>query len=596
LLTIRSLRPRLILIVGFALAPLALASIGQGFLRVGAHHKEVENRLRNTSVYATRAVQAVFPDAKQFMERLAQRPELKAGGVDCRKLLRDSLLSTPLYVNIAVIDRSGRTNCVASPEHSPPNYAGFRWWHAMISQRAFIVGNQYREPASGRDIVPVALPLYDRSGLFTGALSLSIDTRQLDRNLAANKLPEDAIVLLLDQAGNILASNKPVANNLARKVAALGRDNFSRTFMTSADGAGKWRWAAQPVGHGGMLVAFGMPESWLIGITPIYIFVDILLPLLMILFAWGAIWLGTEWLAIRWTIYLENLSVAYGRGEFAVETSELDLAPDEFRLLGNEMKKMAQSIQARDFKLSQALRQEKSLAREIHHRVKNNLQIVSSLISVFSRHVVAPDARKAFQQITVRVDALSLVHRLIEKSGQLPVVAMKTLLTELAEQIRVSAEAHDEQCSITLDICDCQLPMDIATPITLFAVEALSMERAGPGSDALPLLLSLQTDGPDHLLLSIVVEKPDGATSRHTPPPMRVLTALAGQIGGRTWMEETAEGTCCVSLRFSRPAPSLHSRVAFDDDLGWGDGEKSLTGRIYDLRENNDRLERNPVL
>ncbi len=589
MLDLRSLRPRLILIVGLALAPLALASIGQGLLRLDARHKEVDQQLRSTAIYATHSEQAVFTDAKQLMQRLAKRQELQAGPSACQHLLQDSLLSTPLYFNVAFVEPNGSTRCMANLGPDSADYAHFSWWKAMKTRRDFIVGNQYHSPFSGRDILPVALPLYDSDGVFKGALSLSIDTHVLSQRMASNKLPENALLLLLDQSGNVLAANKRVSDTVAHTVAVLGRQNFDGTFVTRSAGSGKWRWAAQPIGRDDKLVAFGMPESWLIGITPLYIFADVLLPLLMIVFAWVAIWLGTEWLVIRWTTYLKHLSVAYGRGEFAVETGDLDTAPEEFRLLGQEMQKMAHSIEARDFKLSLALQQEKSLAREIHHRVKNNLQIVSSLISLFGSKIVTPDARYAFQQISARVDALSLVHRLIEKSGPLPTVAMTTLFSELMDQIQTSAEADDRKIKIELDVCDCQLPMDIATPIALFAVEALTLGLYGSKGVAPPVKLLLQTDGPDHLLLTVHnALLGDVSLGERIPSPMRVLAALAEQIGGHIWIDETADGTRRLMLRFFQPARLTPARMPFDDDLGWGDGKNAIPGHIYGIPKTSD--------
>jgi len=580
-LTINALRPRLILIVGLALAPLALASIGQGLMRLDARHKEVEQQLRSTATYATHSEQVVFTDAKQLMQRLANRPELKAGSVNCQTLLQDSFLSATLYFNIAYVAPDGTTRCSAPDTQALANYAHFSWWKAMIARRDFVVGNQYHNIAAARDILPVALPIYDRKGAFTGALTLSIDTQRLSQRMASNKLPENSIILLLDQGGSVLAANKPVSEDLAKMVAQLGHNNLDGTFVTRTETGGKWRWAAQAIGQDDKLVAFGMPESWLVGITPVYIIADILLPLLMIVFAWVAIWLGTEWLVIRWTTYLKTLSGAYGRGDFAVATGELETAPDEFRLLGQEMTKMAQSIDARDMKLSLALQQEKALAREIHHRVKNNLQIVSSIISLFGGKVVAPDARLAFQQITARVDALSLVHRLIEKNGARPTLTMKILLTELIDQIQTSAEATGRKITIVLDVCDCQMPMDQATPIALFTVEALTLGLYRAETTVPPVKQALVQDGPDHLLLTVENELlSDASISDRTPSPMRVLAALADQMGGRTWIDETADGTPRLFLRFphsTRPIPT----ASCDDDLGWGDGEKAVAGHIY---------------
>ncbi|MDR3527813.1 MAG: sensor histidine kinase [Rhizomicrobium sp.] len=571
-----SLRPRLILIVG-----LALASIGQGLLRLNARHKEVDQQLRSTAIYATHSEQAIFTDAKQLLQRLANGRELETSPAQCQQLLQDALLSAPLYFNIAYIGPDGKTKCSAPAGQTATNYAQFSWWKPMTVRRGFVVGNEYHHHLSGRNVLPVALPLYDHRGAFTGALRLAIDMQRLSQRMASNRLPENAVVLLLDHAGTVLAANKPVASELAKSVAALGRENFDGTFITRTPEAGKWRWAAQPIGQDDKLVAFGMPESWLLGITPLYVFGDILLPLLMILFAWAAIWLGTEWLVIRWTMYLKTVSGAYGRGDFAVSTGELEMAPNEFRLLGQEMKKMARSIEARDLKLSLALQQEKSLAREIHHRVKNNLQIVSSLISLFGGKIIAPDARLAFQQITARVDALSLVHRLIEKSGPLPTVSMKTLFSELAEQIQTSSEADGKKTVISADICDCQVPMDMATPIALFAVEALTLGLYGMEGSMPPVKLSLQPEGDDQLLLTVYNEfLGDVSLSERTPSPMRVLAALAEQLGGRTWIDEAPDGARRLFLRFAHPGRTDEGSLT-DEELGWGDGESTLTGHVY---------------
>jgi two-component sensor histidine kinase len=320
-------------------------------------------------------------------------------------------------------------------------------------------------------------------------------------------------------------------------------------------------------------------------ITPIYFFADILLPILMILFAWVAIWLGTEWLVIRWTTHLKRISVAYGRGHFIGETAELAAAPAEFQLLGREMAKMASSIQARDLKLNQALQQETALAREIHHRVKNNLQIVSSLINLYSRNVTDGAARLAFRQITARVDALSLVHRLIEKKGAVPVIAMKPLFSELADQIRVLAEANAKPYWLELNVDDCLLPVDIATPVALFAVEALSFGLFGASPPAQPVRLSFRVEDGEHLLLSVEDPALTNTSLRETTPsPARILEVLSEQMRGRMWLDEGGDGTRRLMLRITVPVRPEQARPLSGGEPGWG--EDAATGPVYDERHN----------
>ena len=579
-----SLRPRLILIVGLALAPLALASIGRGVLRLDVSVEDVDRNLRETAIYATQREQAVFTGARQILERLASQPELSAGPTACNRLLSNALIGTPLFLNAALIDPGGSAICVAVPQPASIDYARFPWWAAMKARHQFRVGERSYSAAAKREVLPVALPIYRSDGAFAGALSLSIDVDALGRQMAAVQPPGKAMMLVFDRSGNAVASSQPVPAGLAKAVAQLGRNNFQRTFVTKDATGGKWRWAAQPIGSDGGLVAFGKPEPWKLGITPIYFFADILLPILMILFAWGAIWLGTEWLVIRWTNHLKRISVVYGRGHFIGETAELASAPAEFQLLGREMAKMASSIQARDLKLNQALRQETALAREIHHRVKNNLQIVSSLINLYARNITDVAARLAFREITTRVDALSLVHRLIEKSGAVPVIAMRSLFSELADQIRVLAEVDIKPYQIELDVDDCQLPVDIATPIALFAVEVLSLGLSGPAPPAQPIRLSLRVEDRDHLLLSVEHPALSSASLRESiPSSARILGALCEQMGGRMWLDDSANGARRLLLRIAVVVRSAQSRTLSGGEAGWGEDAK--TGPFYDERQ-----------
>ena len=191
------------------------------------------------------------------------------------------------------------------------------------------------------------------------------------------------------------------------------------------------------------------------------------------------------------------------------------------------------------------------MAREIHHRVSNNLQIVSSLINIYSRNIFDRKAEIAFKQIAARVDALTLVQRLTEKKDTDPTVDMKKLFTQLADQIRVLAADRGPPYYLTLAADDMQLPPDIATPIVLFAIEGLLFELLQSRSDAKQrnVMLSFSRDGDRNLMLTIE----DGVLGADTlrtgaPSSDKIFGALAEQLMGQYRTEKTPDGGCRLSL------------------------------------------------
>src|SRR4029079_7557348 len=112
-------------------------------------------------------------------------------------------------------------------------------------------------------------------------------------------------------------------------------------------------------------------------------------------------------LVTRWIMYLKRISGAYRAGHYTIRPS-LEAAPGEFQLLGAALSDMASAIQDRDRKLRDAVTQKTDLIREIHHRVKNNLQIVMSLLSLQTNQLRDPAAKAALAQAKMRINALAL--------------------------------------------------------------------------------------------------------------------------------------------------------------------------------------------
>jgi len=545
------------LIVGVALAPLSIASIIQAILNFNAYQRETDRILVQTALYAANNEQGIFTRAEQLLRSLSNKPELSATPQACWNTLSSALAGAAPIVNLTRVDAEGRIVCMGAVPPPGPGRSKLSWWPAARAAKAVVIGNQFFSPVLKRPLLPLVFPIRGANGSLKGAFSASVDLRGLETAPQISKLPQGTLSVMLGSDGRVLASNRPVPMATAAAILRLARLGRQRVFAARSPDGDRWRWVAEPIGPSDKFVAFGIPEPRLFATFRSYLLADVLLTLMIVVATGAAIWLGAEWLVVRWTMYLKRVAAAYGRNHFALSLDDLQTAPDEFRLLGSEMKRMAGAIQDRDRTLSEALNRQSAMTREIHHRIKNNLQIVSSLINIFALNVTSPMAKSAFRQIIARVDALTLIQRLIESNETDPTIDMHVLFDQFGEQIRSLALDHNQQLELNLDVEHRQLAPDVATPIVLFAIEALAVDIFIVRPDARRRVASISFSGDENGYLLTVEDGIPGALPIGVPNPERIMQSFAEQLRGRCWIERLENGGCrtCLRVPLDRSAP-----------------------------------------
>lgn len=111
------------------------------------------------------------------------------------------------------------------------------------------------------------------------------------------------------------------------------------------------------------------------------------------------------------------------------------------------------------------------LMKELHHRVKNNLQIVSSLLTLQSNRLVDEESRNAIKLGQQRIEAMSLIHRSLYQQDNPTLVNMKEYITDLAESIMMSFGIDKNDFDLHLDIAVTELDVDVAMPLGLIINE-----------------------------------------------------------------------------------------------------------------------------
>ena len=135
---------------------------------------------------------------------------------------------------------------------------------------------------------------------------------------------------------------------------------------------------------------------------------------------------------------------------------------------------MADAIVGRDASLRDSLAQKDELMRKIHHRVKNNLQVISSLLNMQQRALADPAARAAMSDTRQRVTALALIYRASYQGPDLKRVDLRPFLEELTAQLVSGDVVHGPAVRTELSVDALVIDPDGLAPLALFAVEAIT--------------------------------------------------------------------------------------------------------------------------
>lgn len=124
--------------------------------------------------------------------------------------------------------------------------------------------------------------------------------------------------------------------------------------------------------------------------------------------------------------------------------------------------------------IERSLTEKDVLLKEIHHRVKNNLQVVSSLLNLQSRHLEDAGAQKALQEGQNRVKSMAIIHQRLYQEDNLKGIQVQEYITRLAKSLFQSYNIKDDQIKLELTIADLNIDIDTLIPLGLILNELLT--------------------------------------------------------------------------------------------------------------------------
>jgi two-component sensor histidine kinase len=194
-------------------------------------------------------------------------------------------------------------------------------------------------------------------------------------------------------------------------------------------------------------------------------------------------------------------------------------------------------VRGRTAELTATLREREVLLQEVHHRVKNNLQVITSLINMQVRQLEGDAGRHALEECQTRVQAIALIHEQLYQSKDYARVPFSEYAKGLAANV-LHATGMSGAVALELAVEDVALPVDKAIPCGLILNELITnaLKHAFPAGRAGRIRVELGTAGSGRLTLAVSDDGkgiPEGLDVRTSGSlGLQLVRMLAKQVDG----------------------------------------------------------------
>jgi two-component sensor histidine kinase len=552
---------RIAFLLSLALLPIGLVAMGQSWraLHITNENLEASIHARTAALVAPerQALQSKIGIARALADTLGATDLTNA---DCTAVMQRVRDSNPRMAFVGLLELGSVSTCNSMGR-------AFAFLPDARSEKLFADPEPYitftpQGPASQLPVSIVAYPSHAAEGGLRGFLTASFETEALV-DLETEAGPNgDVALLTFNKFGETLstyAPERPISDYLPEGLALEGFVNQGDSFFTATTQSGETRLISVVPILPGEVYALGSWGRAALQRTsaPWFSISTLLFPFLMWLVGIIVAVVSLNRLVLR---HISDLGRRMRR--FAtyrdVETSDrIDDAPSEIQTINETFESMADQLLRDEADLENAVFEREVLLKEVHHRVKNNLQLISSIINMQVRQVASPEAVAALRQFQDRVSSLASVHRALYQEPSLTRIRFDVLLGDLVDQVTTLGGAQDKPVEIDLDLDAVTLLPDQTSPLAMVTAEALSnvFKYGGPGKDGVFRLVVRLKEIPedDVTRVHLVIENTVNTEAR---PPQgtglgkRLILAFASQLDGELRQAEE-DGLYTLSIRFT---------------------------------------------
>ena len=540
---------RLMAAFGIALLPLALLSYNQAQKFEAESMARWESALFGETLLAAASQIDAISRGRGVVAGVAKAIVPMLDDADgCMELMQTLVKTDSSFSFAGFIPIDGNMTCASTGK--PYSLAGSAILRAHLADPKPMMTVNLRGAISGESVLILSHPVTLQDGRLVGFVSLSMPHRALEwRPAALNGLSKDRLaplaLMTFDGDGTVLSAIYGIASAQDRLPVDRKLTDFvgqePSTFRSAVPSGESRTFAVLAIVPGTLYVLGSWPavtaNASFVGLFPLWVF-----PLAMWLASMLVAFLAAENQVLRHVRSLRGSIIAFAGGNRKVSSPDLSAAPNELREVGQAYDRMMGSVLRDEAVMEDTIHQKDVLLREVHHRVKNNLQLIASIMNLQIRKSINPEARSLLRGLHERVMSLATVHReLYQTSGLVDVRADELLESIVSQVLRMGARA-DQPVETKTAFDAIPLTPDQAVPLSLILTEALTnaLKHASPSSPGkTSLSVTLRRRGVDHAVLE-VSNSANGDGPAVLPSSLEstglgqlLLTAFASQLMGK---------------------------------------------------------------
>lgn len=212
--------------------------------------------------------------------------------------------------------------------------------------------------------------------------------------------------------------------------------------------------------------------------------------------------------------------------------------------LNNELTNAKRELTKKNMELTRVNKKNEMLLKEIHHRVKNNLMVISSLLNLQARQIKDKGYLEIFKESQNRARSMALIHERLYQGSDLKRIDFGDYIKTLARELFNTYIKKPGRIDLQIDVKDLMLDTDIAVPLGLVVNELISnsLKHAFPGDKTGKITITLEEDHGKYILIVSddgVGLPPDMDYTRTKSLGLQLVQALTSQIDGKVEINGT---------------------------------------------------------